>query len=79
MNSLCTDLVIMKPRCVSSSSLDSIAQMRVHDIAVLFTMWQVVGASYRSNSYAKISYRLTRIPNMPVIIEYSWHIKNATM
>ena len=55
----------MKPGCVSSSSsgsLESITQMRVHDIAVLTTRcntwtWQVVGASCRSNSYAKISYR----------------------
>ena len=70
------DSVIMKPRCVSSSSsgsLESIAQMRVHDKAVLTTRcntrmsstWQVVGASCRSKPYAKISYRSTRTPNMP--------------
>ena len=72
-NSLCTDSVIMKPRCVSScssGSLESIAQMHVHDIAVLTTccntwnstMWQVVGASCCSKSYAKISYCSTRYP-----------------
>ena len=70
-NSLRTDSVIMKPRCVSSSSsgsLESIAQMRVRDIAVLTTRcntrtsttWQVVGASCRSKFYAKISYRSIR-------------------
>ena len=49
----------------SSGSLESIAQMRVRDIAVLTTRcntrtsttWQVVGASCRSKSYGKISYR----------------------
>ena len=61
--------------CVSSSSsgsFKSITQMRVHDTAVLTTRcntrtsttWQVVGASCRLKSYANISYRWTRTPNM---------------
>ena len=70
-NSLRTDSVIMKPRCVSSSSsgsLESIAQMCVHDVAVLTTRTsttrQLVGASCCLKSYAKISYDSTRTPNM---------------
>ena len=67
MNSLCTDSVIMKPRCVSSSSngsLESNAQICVHDIAVLTTRcntrtsttWQVVGASCRRCCIARLEH-----------------------
>ena len=65
-DSLHTDSVIMKSRCVSSSSsgsLELIAQMHVHDIAVLTmrcnmrtsTMLQVIGAHVIRNLIARLA------------------------